>query len=297
MTYRWYQKGMWMFVPWCPMAIVIFALNAPTDFRNGAIIGTTLGGLIIAGLSYLLLVALVNRTELVLTHTTLRWREGPLPWPGAPKVLPTQQIVQFFVEAYEVSDTKNRPKRRYALSVLMEGGTSVTLFGGQKRNHELLMIEGELESWLGLEHFNPNAAVSTERLFSVNPRKVFAAFEQPDRLAQWWGPSGFTNTFELFEFKPGGRWVFVMHGPNGANYPNESVFREIQPDTRIVIEHVVKPWYRLTVTLTARGDKTHLAWVQEFESPEAAAKMRRLSETANEQNLDRLQSVLASESA
>ena len=79
---------------------------------------------------------------------------------------------------------------------------------------------------------NPNAAVSTERLFSANPRKVFAAFEQPDRLAQWWGPSGFTNTFEQFEFKPGGRWVFVMHGPNGANYPNESVFREIQPDTR-----------------------------------------------------------------
>jgi len=113
----------------------------------------------------------------------------------------------------------------------------------------------------------PNAAVSTQRVLSANPRKVFAAFEQPDQLAQWWGPKDFTNTFEQFEFKPGGRWVFVMHGPNGANYPNESVFWEIQPDTKIVIEHVVKPWYKLTVTLTARGDQTHLAWVQEFESP------------------------------
>lgn len=46
--------------------------------------------------------------------------------------------------------------------------------------------------------------------------------------------------------------------------------------------------------VTPRGDKTHLAWVQEFESPEVAAKMRRLSDTANEQNLDRLQSLLAS---
>jgi uncharacterized protein YndB with AHSA1/START domain len=107
---------------------------------------------------------------------------------------------------------------------------------------------------------NPNAAVSAERVLSANPRKVFAALEQPDQLAQWWGPKGFTNTFEQFEFKPGGRWVFVMHGPNGANYPNESVFREIQPDTKIVIEHVVKPWYKLTVTLTALGDQTHLAW-------------------------------------
>ncbi|WP_437813682.1 SRPBCC domain-containing protein [Sorangium sp. So ce1078] len=81
----------------------------------------------------------------------------------------------------------------------------------------------------------PNA-VSTERVLSASPRKVFAAFEQPDQLAQWWGPKDFTNTFEQFDFNPGGRWVFVMHGPNGANYPNESVFREIQPDAKIVIQ-------------------------------------------------------------
>ena len=137
-----------------------------------------------------------------------------------------------------------------------------------------------------------SAVVRTERVFSVLPGKIFAAFEQPDQLAQWWGPKDFTNTFEQFEFKPGGRWVFVMHGPNGAKYANESVFREIQPDTRIVIEHVVKPWFRLTVTLTPRGSQTHLAWDQEFESPEVAARMRPLSTTANEQNLDRLQSLL-----
>ncbi|WP_437957306.1 SRPBCC domain-containing protein [Sorangium sp. So ce119] len=82
-----------------------------------------------------------------------------------------------------------------------------------------------------------------------------------------------------------------------AAHPNESVFREIQPDTRIVIEHVVKPWYRLTVTLTPRGDQTHLAWVQEFESPEVAARMRPLSGTANEQVLDRLEALLASGSS
>jgi uncharacterized protein YndB with AHSA1/START domain len=142
---------------------------------------------------------------------------------------------------------------------------------------------------------NPNAVISTERVLSSPPRAVFAAFEQPEHLAQWWGPKDFTNTFEHFEFKPGGRWVFVMHGPNGANYPNESVFREIQPDTRIVIEHVVEPRFRLTVTLTARGVQTHLAWDQEFESPEVAAKFRPLCTTANEQNLDRLQSLLARE--
>ena len=49
-----------------------------------------------------------------------------------------------------------------------------------------------------------------------------------------------------------------------------------------MIEHVVKPWYRLTVTLTPRGEATHMAWVQEFQSPEVAAKMRPIGETANE---------------
>lgn len=142
---------------------------------------------------------------------------------------------------------------------------------------------------------NPSAVLHNQRVFSVSPREVFAAFERPDRLAKWWGPDGFTNTFELFEFKPGGRWVFVMHGPNGANYPNENVFREIKPDTRIVIEHVLKPWFTLTVTLTPRGDQTHLAWAQEFESPEVAATLRPLCEPANEQNFNRLEALLASE--
>lgn len=143
------------------------------------------------------------------------------------------------------------------------------------------------------EKKNTDAIVGTERLFSASPGAIFASFEQPEVLAKWWGPSGFRNTFKQFEFKPGGRWFFVMHGPNGVDYANESVFREIQPDSRIVIEHISPPWFTLTVTLTAHGDQTHLSWVQEFENPEVAAKVRPVCEPANEQNLDRLQAVLS----
>jgi uncharacterized protein YndB with AHSA1/START domain len=50
---------------------------------------------------------------------------------------------------------------------------------------------------------NPSAVLSTERVLSVTPRKVFAVFEDPARLARWWGPKDFTNSFEQFEFKPG----------------------------------------------------------------------------------------------
>jgi hypothetical protein len=70
------------------------------------------------------------------------------------------------------------------------------------------------------------------------------------------------------------------------------LLQEIKRNAKIVIEHVAAPWYRLTVTLTPRGDGTHLAWFQEFESPEFAARMRPVCQPANEQNLDRLHALL-----
>jgi uncharacterized protein YndB with AHSA1/START domain len=142
---------------------------------------------------------------------------------------------------------------------------------------------------------NPDVVLSTERVLPFNPEEVFDAFRQPERLARWWGPKGFTNTFDQFEFEVGGRWVFTMHAPNGANYANESVFEEVLPGEKIVIRHIPPPQFTLTVTLSPRDDGTHLAWDQEFETAEMAAKLRPLSKTANEENLDRLHAVLSGE--
>ena len=50
----------------------------------------------------------------------------------------------------------------------------------------------------------------------------------------WWGPNGFTTTTRAFEFRPGGVWEFVMHGPDGVDYPNRIEWREIVPPERIV---------------------------------------------------------------
>lgn len=137
------------------------------------------------------------------------------------------------------------------------------------------------------------SSLRTERVLSAAPREVFAAFERADLLARWWGPEGFTNTFERFAFEPGGRWVFVMHGPDGRSYPNEAVFREVDRDARVVIEHVVAPWFVLTVSLAPRDGGTRVAWEQTFESSEVAARLRAVCEPSNEQNLDRLAAVLA----
>lgn len=136
-------------------------------------------------------------------------------------------------------------------------------------------------------------AVRNTRVLSATPGEVFDAFRDPEKLARWWGPDGFTNTFETFEFTPGGRWDFTMHAPNGTDYRNENFFREITPDSRIIIEHILKPWFILTVTLVPADGQTRLVWFQEFDSPEMAATMRPLAATANEQVLNRLEAVLA----
>jgi uncharacterized protein YndB with AHSA1/START domain len=133
----------------------------------------------------------------------------------------------------------------------------------------------------------------THRVLPFTPERIFAAFARPELLARWWGPSGFTSTFEVFEFEPGGRWRFVMHGPDGTDYPNENVFRELERASKIVIEHVSEPRFVLTVTLIPEGAGTALSWTQAFEDAAIAARVRPIVEPANEQNLDRLTAVLA----
>lgn len=129
---------------------------------------------------------------------------------------------------------------------------------------------------------------STSREIPAAVEQVFAAFADPERLARWWGPAGFRNTFNTCEFKNGGRWSFIMHGPDGKNFQNEVVFAEIQPPTKIVVQHASAPKYRLTITLTASAKGTIVSWLQTFESADVAGAIQHIVVPANEQNLDRL---------
>ncbi|WP_247664422.1 SRPBCC domain-containing protein [Ideonella alba] len=159
------------------------------------------------------------------------------------------------------------------------------------------------ESWRALRHsapFNPPApamlqdrTLSTSRTLPHSPAAVYNAFASASVLAAWWGPAGFSNTFEIFEFRPGGRWKFVMHSADGKDYPNESVFAALEPAAKVVIEHVAHPHYTLTVTLKPAEQGTLLTWEQTFKDSKTAQGLRHMVEPANEQNLDRLAQALA----
>jgi len=129
---------------------------------------------------------------------------------------------------------------------------------------------------------------TTSRQFAATPSAIFAAIRDGERLARWWGPDGFSNRFDIFEFKAGGKWVFTMIGPDGQTYPNESVFSDIETDRRVVIDHVCQPLFRLTITLEPSAGGTLLHWEQAFADATVAQAVRHIVEPANEQNLDRL---------
>lgn len=134
--------------------------------------------------------------------------------------------------------------------------------------------------------------LATTRLLAATPSQVYAAVVTPERLARWWGPRGFRNTFQVCEPRPGGAWEFVMHGPNGVDYPNRSTFDALVPGERIVIRHLNHPHYTLTVALAAEGAGTRVSWRQEFETASVCEAVRRVAGPGNEDNLDRLEAEL-----
>ena len=99
---------------------------------------------------------------------------------------------------------------------------------------------------------------------------VFEAYTDPRHLAHWWGPNGFTTTTHAFEFRPGGVWDFVMHGPDGIDYPNWIEWREIEPPGRLVFLHGNRAddpgAFVSTVTLVERGGATEVTMRAVFQT-------------------------------
>ncbi len=134
--------------------------------------------------------------------------------------------------------------------------------------------------------------IFSKRVLATPRAAVWEAATNPDLLAQWWGPAGFTNTFDEFDLRAGGAWRLVMHGPDGTDYKNESVFLEVAPPERIVFDHVSSPRFRMTITFTEQAAATVISFSMLFESVEACDRVKGYVVDANEQNFDRLAALL-----
>jgi uncharacterized protein YndB with AHSA1/START domain len=97
---------------------------------------------------------------------------------------------------------------------------------------------------------------------------VWEVWTRPEHIANWWGPDGFTNTISTMDVVPGGEWNLVMHGPDGTDFKNKSIFREIVLYKKIVYEHVSYPRFVATVDFEEQGEQTIIKWQMLFDSAE-----------------------------
>jgi uncharacterized protein YndB with AHSA1/START domain len=141
---------------------------------------------------------------------------------------------------------------------------------------------------------DPKVMIAT-RVLDAEPALVFAAWTEPRHLAAWWGPDGFSLTTHTFDFRPGGNWRFVMHGPDGRDYPNRVTFDEIVPPERIAYHHgggddVEPVQFRTLVTFEDIGGKTRLTLRATFPSAEERDRVIREygADKGAEQTLARL---------
>ncbi|MGK4567935.1 SRPBCC domain-containing protein [Flavobacterium sp. 3HN19-14] len=108
------------------------------------------------------------------------------------------------------------------------------------------------------------------------------------------GQAGFTNTFNTFDFRVGGKWSFIMHGPDKGNYQNECEFTSIENPTFISWKRHSKPLFNVEAAFEeVNPDQTKIVWKMVFETPEECSKLKPYVIDKNEENFDRLEAELA----
>jgi uncharacterized protein YndB with AHSA1/START domain len=111
------------------------------------------------------------------------------------------------------------------------------------------------------------------RVFDAPRELVFQMWTDPEHVAKWWGPKGFTSTIYEMDVKEGGVWRFVMHGPDGTDYKNLVIYDEIVKPERLVYSHVSGPRFQMMVKFAERGGKTELTARMIFESAAERARV------------------------
>jgi uncharacterized protein YndB with AHSA1/START domain len=140
---------------------------------------------------------------------------------------------------------------------------------------------------------SPDKEVLNTRIVKASREQVFKAWSNPEYLKKWWGPHGFTNTFNEFNFRPGGKWSFVMHGPDQKDYPNESIFVKIEEPELVILNHISQPKFQIQATFEKISvSETKVYFRMIFKTPEECNKLKGFVTDKNEENLDRLEVVL-----
>ena len=122
---------------------------------------------------------------------------------------------------------------------------------------------------------------------------VWEVWTNPEHIANWWGPRGFTSTIHKMDVAAGGEWRLTLHAPDGKNYPNRSTFIEIVPYKKIVFQHF-NPNYIATIVFESMGKETLLEWAGLFETTELFETVVNVfkADEGLQQNVEKLENYL-----
>lgn len=144
--------------------------------------------------------------------------------------------------------------------------------------------------------------IALTRVYDAPLQAVWDAWTQPDEVAQWWGPRGFTLTTHSHDLRTGGHWHYTMHGPDGTDYENTTAYLDVQPMQRMVYDHGGHtdrpPLFRVTAMFTERDGRTQLDMHMAFPTPEVAVQMSGfIRQAGGESTWDRLAEYLGKQHA
>ena len=141
---------------------------------------------------------------------------------------------------------------------------------------------------------NENREMSISRLLKAPREIVWKVWTSPEHIKHWWGPNGFTNTIFEMDVRPGGVWEFIMHGPDGTDYKNKHIYKEVVEPEKLVLEHVTGPIFLMTVTFEEQGDHTLVRIHSLFESAEQLQQVIKVfkADEGMRQNVERMENYL-----
>lgn len=147
----------------------------------------------------------------------------------------------------------------------------------------------------------PNEIYLT-RVYDAPVKLVWDAWTDPKQVAQWWGPRGFTITTHSKDLRVGGHWSYTMHGPDGTDWENKTIYYEVEKYSRLVYDHGGgedrPPLFRVTVTFEEiKGGKTKMDMTMALATAEAAKETKKfIKQASGNSTWDRLAEFLDKES-
>jgi uncharacterized protein YndB with AHSA1/START domain len=148
---------------------------------------------------------------------------------------------------------------------------------------------------------NPNSSTTDRELFLTRTVKapielVWEVWTKPEHICNWWGPNDFTCTISKMDFRTGGEWNLILHGPDGRDYDNRSRFLEIIPFKKIIYDHVSEPHIIATIEFEDLGEETLIKWHMLFDSHEMLVKIAKehKAEEGQKQNIEKLSAYIKS---